>query len=74
MRIVTIRIYRIFMLFRNGNLGLNVDDFIGQLHGSDDIQHVGRFADLLSIQKLEMVQASATHQYPEVLLLVVFKN
>ena len=42
---------------------LNVDYFFGQLHGCDDIQHVGRFANLYAIQKVKMVQTSATYEY-----------
>ena len=36
---------------------LNIDHLIGQLHGRDNVQHIGRLADLLSFQKIEMVQA-----------------
>ncbi len=41
----------------------DIDYLVGQLHGGNDIQHIGRFADLLSFQKIEMVEAGAAHQY-----------
>jgi hypothetical protein len=36
----------------------DTDDLVGKLHGGDDIQHIGRLADLLSFQKVEMVEAA----------------
>jgi hypothetical protein len=39
----------------------DADDLVNQLHGRDDIEHVGGFPDLLSLQKIEMGQAGAAH-------------
>ena len=38
------------------------NDLIGQLHGCDDVEHVGGITHLLFLQQLEMVQAGAAHQ------------
>jgi hypothetical protein len=46
-----------------GNLeGLNINDFIGQLYGRDNIQHICGFNDLLVFNTVEVSQAGSTNQ------------
>jgi hypothetical protein len=52
---------------------LYVDYFNGQLHGRDGIQRGGRLTDLFAIQKVKMVQASATYKYLGSILLAAFR-
>ena len=42
-------------LKRAGNLkGLNINDFIGQLHGCNNIQHICGFTDLLVFEEVKV--------------------
>jgi len=43
----------------------DVDNLIGQLHGGDDIQHVGCLTDFLFLQNDEMIKAGDWTPNPE---------
>ena len=50
-----------------------VDHLVSQLHGRDDIQHIGGLSHLLLIKNIKMVEACAADQDMDSLLLQFFE-
>ena len=51
----------------------DIDHLVCQLHGSDDIQHIGRFPDSFFLQQIEMIQTGAADQYLQPVFFVLLE-